>query len=488
MNLKKNAVSYVTWMIILLFTGAAFSFLGMVAAHMLNVNIILAAAGCIIIFFGILFLVYYLTGFVVRMRKENKESPFLTKTAPMIEGAVVLVGLAAGLVVRVCCLSMAGEEAAYYEVSKVTNQGGILVQSVQGSVYYYCLLLHGLFRLVGNHWIAGIWLQMFLQIIGAGIVYLAVRKLTDRWPALVLLGMLLFAPSSVKAGLTYSPQMLYFCIFALVLLLVADYLKRSGQEESHPVAMWCYTGVVGLLIGICSYVDVTGCLLFLVVLCLPMVRREPGKNILWTVRLVLLIVLALLTFFMMFFVDGILSETSFLRVLHAWMVTYGGIGIKVQQMAENIQVDLFVIMILTCFGVFSFWRRKKEERFTPFVWLCVGISVLYFLGITTENMSGSYLLYVLFAALAAVCVTELFYGESGENMLKKEEDKIEIIDLEKTEESQGAEGAAVKPRFIENPLPGPKKHVRKVMDYAITPKEKEMRYDIQVSDTDDYDV
>ena len=45
-----------------------------------------------------------------------------------------------------------------------------------------------------------------------------------------------------------------------------------------------------------------------------------------------------------------------------------------------------------------------------------------------------------------------------------------------------------KVEYIENPLPVPKKHIRKTMDYAFIPNESQMKYDIQVSDNDDFDL
>ena len=99
-----------------------------------------------------------------------------------------------------------------------------------------------------------------------------------------------------------------------------------------------------------------------------------------------------------------------------------------------------------------------------------------FSGITTVNMDGSYLFHVLLAVLASVSVTEMFaktdvrkseYDEEIENVETKEEKKIE---------------------YIENPLPLPKKHVRKTMDYAFVPEADQMKYDIAVSDSDDYDL
>ena len=42
--------------------------------------------------------------------------------------------------------------------------------------------------------------------------------------------------------------------------------------------------------------------------------------------------------------------------------------------------------------------------------------------------------------------------------------------------------------YIENPLPVPKKHIRKTMDYAFVPEASQMKYDIAVSDNDDFDL
>ena len=65
--------------------------------------------------------------------------------------------------------------------------------------------------------------------------------------------------------------------------------------------------------------------------------------------------------------------------------------------------------------------------------------ILYFAGVTVENMDGSYLLYVLLAALAGVAVSELFYRErkkqqKQEVVVETKEEKVEIIDLEKNEQ------------------------------------------------------
>lgn len=495
MSLKKNAVSYVTWMILLLFTGLVFAFLGMIVAQIVSGSMNpLLAAGFIAGFFLVLFLLYVLTGLGVKICKPLETSRIRTKVAPFLEGLVIGLCISAGVAVRISLLDFAGEDAAYYELAKVTEQSGVAVQSVQGSVYYYCMLLHGVFKLFGNNWMAGIWLQIVLQMLGILLFYFAIRKLTDKWPAILVLIFLCISPVSIDAGLNYSPQILYFCIFSLVFLLLADYLSKSGKPERYPVAMWIYSVVLGVLIGFACYVDVAGVLLLLPVLCIGMVKREPGHTVLWFLRTLVIIVSAVCAFGGMILLDSILSGSSFTRVLNAWFVTYSSVGFRSDILTENRQVELLVLIILISIGVFSFWRRKNEERFTLFVLLVIGIGVLHFSGITADNMDGSYLLYALMSALAAVAVMELFYKElmvMRKDKQVKDTSQIELVELDTEEMQNKSETVSIpseKPRFIENPLPLPRKHIKKIMDFAFIPDEEDMKYDIQVSDSDDFDI
>ena len=42
--------------------------------------------------------------------------------------------------------------------------------------------------------------------------------------------------------------------------------------------------------------------------------------------------------------------------------------------------------------------------------------------------------------------------------------------------------------FLENPLPLPKQHEKKVMTYALEEEDAEDDYDVEVSDDDDFDL
>ena len=491
MSLKKNALSYIIWVFMLLFTGAGVAFLGLMATQLLAGENILIAVGMIAGFFVILLLLYLLTGYLSGQVDMSWLTARYGHMQLFAEGVLIGLCVSAGFALRVHLLPYAGEDAAYFEAAKVTSQGGITVSSVQGSVYYYCMLLHGLLRIFGNHWNVGIWLQICLQTIFSLFMYFGIRRMTGRFTAILTLLFISFAPISATAGITYSPQMLYLCIFALAFLLLADYMCRSVQSR-NVVGMWVYTVILGLVIGFVCYVDVTGVLLLLPLFCIGMITGPVGRALLSFLRVAVVWLAAAGSFAIMILLDAVFSGSQFVRVLNAWFVTYSTIDLNLRILTEEKQMELLLLLILVFIGVFSFWRRKKEEVFTPYVLLVIGMCALYLTGVTVENMNGSYLLYVLLAALAGVAVSELFYREKrkaaseetkeAEPVNESKEEKMEIIDLEKNERT------TTENKKIENPLPVPKKKERKGMDYAFIPKPSEMTYDIRVSDSDDYDI
>ena len=57
--------------------------------------------------------------------------------------------------------------------------------------------------------------------------------------------------------------------------------------------------------------------------------------------------------------------------------------------------------------------------------------------------------------------------------------------IEKIEENKDRKSEI---KFIDNPLPGPKKHVKKEMKFAFEPDEKNMHFDIDIKDGDDFEL
>ncbi len=505
MSFRKNAFSYSVWMIFIMCNCIVFSFLSMLCAKIVPAPLPVVALGLTAAFFGLLFLLYLLTGFVSRsfasksINNANKKS---IKSRLIWEGIVTVCILAVGVVVRIYMLPAAGEAAAYFDVAKVTQDSTELMIPVQNSIYYYICLLHGMFMLLGNHWIAGIWLQIILQVLGSIVLYFLIRKMAGVCVAILTLAFMMFSASSVQEGLNYSPQMLYFLIWSLNLLFVVLYLDgstkdREKETRSYSLIRWGGALLLGILVGFLAYVDVSGAVLLIPFLFLPRVRRGSKSSGVWIGRMLLAIAAAVAGFFGFIYMDGMLSDSSFYRVLNAWLVTYQPELPNMVVLLQTSTLEVVILLVLMAINVFAFLRRKDGEITTPWILMTFAMAALYVMGITTTSMNGRNLLLVLMSVVAAIGIRELFYVNLvAENVVTKDELKIMEMDDSAPQAQEGtlagvmvSNGMPVeKPRLLDNPLPLPKKHVKKVMDYAFVPEAVQMKYDVNVADTDDFDI
>lgn len=585
MSYKKSSVSYGIWALYLMSIGIVLSFMGMVVGNQ-DAGAPYMALILLALAFGALFLVYFLAKKLVDSVQVKKMTSGRTA---LMEAILVAVFLVAGILLRLMGMEDAGEEAAYYEVAKVT-EGGMRVQLVQGSVYYYLCLLNLLFRLVGNKWMAGIVLQIMLQMLGILVAYFAVKRLSGKGPALVSLPFLTVAPGAVRDGITYSPKMLYFCIYALILLIIAQYLWRSTRPGGK-VITWGLAVVCGALVAFAGYMDIVGFTLAIPLCGLPVLKREQRGMLQWVIQFMLSMLAMAGTFCLLVQLDSAMSNSTFERVLGAWSITYGLKGADYSFFFQEGGYETILLLVLMALGIFTFMRRKNEEIFSPWVMMVLSVTLMRVLGVMTPNMNGSFQMYFAMTGLAGVAFCELFVREGGrveemsdapeelsQESVSEQTETLPLVSGWSSEQPLGGktteavskaeparsgiseeiteavgeaeppksskEGREMKPvrrsrkkqrqqeqgdaqaweplpqepgtrqdtpasavptaeekkdmtekkqdkpkqvQLIENPLPLPKKHVKKVMDYPIQPDASQMHYDIEVDPKDNFD-
>ncbi len=548
MCLKKNAVSYVCWALMLLFAGSMMLFWGQVASEMVANGNLIAAIGFLILFFVIAFSLYCLTGMLLKYCKTLNTDYLNDKTSVVEELIIVCLVIVTFVTVRVYLMPILTIDTTYYDLTRIADSGNVSIRFVQGSSYYYSMFLHGCFQLFGNHLMLGIWLQIILQAISALLIYMAVRRMAGKIVAIFMLVVVCMSSTAVEEGLTYSPQMLYLCIFGMAFWLCAEYLHYIEKKDSSAF-LWVFTVLVGAVIGFVCYVDITGILLMMLPVCMCMVNKKAGSATQWYLRFLTIVGAALAMFFIMIFLDSLISGTTFVRVLNAWLMVYSDVRLHVEALTKERRNEFLLLPILILMGLFSFFRRKNTQRFAPFILMVVGMTLLYFCGVTGENMDGGYLLLILMTVLAGISVEELFYRGETEELTEEQsfadesfepeelvaarpqieeeprmaEAQMEVSEAEASEleETMRAEPGTEEPvivleetpvevnqtekkleetdlekkentknevEMIENPLPVPKKKERKVMDYAFQPSMSQMMYDIRVSEKDDFDI
>lgn len=521
---RKNAFSYIMWFVysmavcVSLFAiGATLSVqAGYAEAVGYGICAVWLVLGGLIVF-----LVHKLAGNFIGSR-EGSKIPAL-----VAESLIAVILVAVGIILRVRGLAGAGEDAAYYELTKVA-EGQTIPAVVHGASYIYLQLLHLVYWLFGNKFIAGIWLQIILQMIAAFFLYRAVRKKSGVIASLIAFGFVMVGPLMVKESLALSPELLILAVFGIVLYLC---IRCICGSKSPVMAL-----LTGLLISVVCYLDICGVvlLLFMIVGLLQETGDEdrslPGRLL----SVLLCFVGCGVGFVLLMLIDSLASGKSLGNVIFAWWELYAPVAFQIPEYLKisSVTMDVLALLLVMTLGIFGYWCSFFNERQSAWILSACALVALQLFGMTTAETNGYLLLYILFAVLAGVGITDMFgFGDDDDDMkplgkmVRKEEKETEmkgrgkvaeqevvvsgrgrIIAAEpkpvepkaevpkaeefKAEASKAEVSATQKPKvkYLENPLPLPKKHVKKTLDYDYDVVAGQDDYDLLVDDNDDYDI
>lgn len=508
MSWRKNGFGYLMWFLYTLLTGIALAGLGGVLCAraggetywgILFAAVVLAAAG------GISRLIHRF-GSMPCFQAEKRPKGML-----VLEWMLTAVLLVVGYLFRVWQIDSAGGGVEYYEAARVVT-GGKIPQIVHGAVYFYIQVLHGAFRLLGNQYIVGIWLQIALQLAGALGLFFVVRKRSGVVAALVTFGFCMCGPFMVSSSLVLSPEILYF-----VLMVAAAAVTLFG----HWGRLWPMRFLfIGLLAALCSYLDVIGILLLPLALFTIFGRqseeevsgKKPAAVLLCVIGLVLGMMICIFT-------DAFLSGKTFQGVVNAWLRLYrpDGFILPLSLGEGNSWLESFLLFTGMAFGIFGFWYDRQEERISLLMFLILLVGLGACGGILTEEMPGFGAFYLLLALAAGQGLEQCLRGkvvvaektgrdarEEGFGVLAGEKEGFsESESLERTVFSEKLRAEADKAfseegsqepdvrgpvQYLDNPLPLPRKHVKHVMDFPLNFEQNNDDFDYPIADEDDFDI
>lgn len=420
----------------------------------------------------------------------------------LVEALLVVLILSAGILLRMHFFGSGVDEARYFETAKVTGEG--IKPEAYGAGYFYSLLLRGVFLVVGNHFAAGIILQIVLQTAAAILWFFAVRRLTGPVAGVCFLAVVMLFPFNIRESLIYSPRMLLFFLCGLVLLLIGRLFKRQEREKVG-LSGWLLALFSGICTGGLAYLDVMGLLFLLPVLFLTAIKGRKHALL----QLFAVFTGTAATMAALFFIDALQSGKAFLRIAAVWgklsapagMITFGRRSIQGMLMEETGMELLMLtgVFFLLMLGIPAFFALKRVESQALWIMLSMGFGTFYLFRFGGVQSKYNFFGLAVLAALAGACVQAVI--RRADAPVSNEP----ITDAPVADESAVApvEDASVatapvavaamaqateKPRFIENPLPLPKKHVKKTLGYQVEVTDEKMHYDIEVPDTDDFDV
>ncbi|HKM33790.1 MAG TPA: hypothetical protein VJY54_03505 [Lachnospiraceae bacterium] len=494
MTFKKNLLSYFLW--------GSYAFLactGLIGVLFYGLNH--TPLNSIYAKISIVCLAFVLAAGISTLIRHVKNHNLKKNTLVLVEAfaAVILVGI--GILLRVYFMNGGREEAAYYEIAKVTGEA--IKPVAHGVQYFYLILLRWVFLITGNFFTVGIILQICLQCLATLIWYFVIRKYAGSLASVIFLSIIMLLPENIKAAITYSPKMLYLLLLGIALSFIAKITEINQRNGSLKWDFWIKLIFTGCLMGAFTYLDVTGLILGIPVIFICFLEKnqnvdEKKKKILSSVLQCVIILISFLVFlFGSFFIDSYMNHVSLLKVIQVWTTLFrykGVVSIHTMEttiLAMNDLRMIAIISFLIVLGVPGFFAKKKTNIqmlwfvmafVTVIMWTCN----FHYTGMTCEQL----LLFTI-SALTGVGIQAIF-GKS-DSVQKAVLPNETIPDKEKEEgEGEGQNNIQIQHvekqiHYIDNPLPLPKKHVKKVLDYHKEIPMDQMKYDIEVTEKDDFD-
>lgn len=439
--------------------------------------------------------------FLIRkgLLKAAKKYQVSAHTVFLWEIFITLSAFMAGLVYRIyLCIQYGGgiQETEYYQMAMV-KESGETVAMVHGISHLYIKCLSFALSFLGNKVMAAVWMQIFIQMLAILSAYFAVRKLAGRIPACVVTLTLSLSSVYAKQIVSITPEGFFFAFYAAGLLLIGSYLKGYCHSRFQKKAALIGALFLGLTIGALLYLDALSITLFIMAagVVSGVHKREDFTFSVLLYGLMLLGSLVMLGFF--FVLDASLCGVGVSNIAAAWLDLYRTrFSIDyVLFMTESSMIESFILVLFTAFFVMAFWVRKKTQNAAPWIVLMLVLAPtpLTKVGVLPYQVYSVF----IWSVLAGIGLQQSFAAGEEEDFAEgKEQTVLETLQpmeqqtdtapaaaVEETEAKTGA-----KPRFLENPLPLPKKHEKKEMDYQYKVTEEQMKFDIDVREDDDFEI
>ena len=550
MTWKKNAFSCLMWVLYLLITGTAMIFTGRVICDSLELaeyfEIVIPAV--YLLFTGVIVLGLRWMAVKLDVRFQGAGGGLLWLEGGAVL-ALFAMGLFLRRVCLQGASVPMPDESVYLQLAYISAEGQEIPPFSHGAVYLYVRALRLCFLLLGNKAAAAVWFQIAFQMCGALILYFAVRKLAGKFPAVTMTAFFMLTPYMVEKSLELSPEMLYFFLFSLALLWISQGVKGAfgwgfWLAAGVMAGVLCYLDVAGFLLlpvtagaiamrrssgGRKIAAGISGTLagfLLGAAVCIFVDMMYSGKPVLGIINAWVKLYLwsnpqlsvTVSGFGMVWMIAVILS-----------FMAWGLFSFWNRKGEESFSAWIFSLgmaALLQVMGMFT-------DEMNGFCYIFFFGTVLAGLGIresiavfsTEKSGESGKVDHALETAEYAEqeerekrqisgeeadTVEENFRAENGEGTEERAAQEETIIDAEEAVWSEAppwakpsarteasSEKKAGKPEekpqgkrkveFIENPLPLPKKHKKRVMDYKLDSERNLNGYDIYVPDDDDFD-
>ncbi|MDE6606642.1 MAG: hypothetical protein K2K54_02650 [Lachnospiraceae bacterium] len=381
-------------------------------------------------------------------------------------------------------------------------EGDLIFKNLHGASYLYNGILSCLFSFLGKQQFAGIMLQIVFQLSGMLLLYFGIKKLSGTITAIVSMAFMAFLPAVLQQNFILLPENLYFFLFAGMVYLISGYRYKYGKNTKKRKPREIMTLVLlGLGTGYMIYLDIIGVLLLVLSF---FVLADMGKKRKRGMDAVILTVVCLAGFLLLLWLQSCFSGDAFLKALFSWKELYfpfsAGYKIAVPDITATGSV---LVCIGSAWYVLGFWQEKRDQGGFYVFSLLILLLLVFFCKTNMSYQIFSAFYWSVLASVGIAAVTGLekeHQNTSGRKEKIQQERSGNTVSMKREAAAPSEEKSInvlaenqdkdVKKdiKFIENPLPLPKKHVKKTMDYRFIPDREQMNYDVEVDKNDDFDL
>ena len=515
MTYRKTWFDYVLWAV---YAGICVMLLAYVGNHMYAcyVGAPLAKLGTFLPF-PLLFCLY--PGIRLSSLAIRKKYQISAHTAAMAESLAVSVSFVFGLLIRLReGLLMASiyesapvfEPGEYYEMALV-RAGAQSPALAHGLSDLFVRSLRVVFAFLGNSMMAAMLFQIFLQLLALLLAYLSVKTAAGRFAACTVLLLLTFSDAFIRKIYVIDPECMLLTLLLAGLWMVLGFVKAglSGRRFFFGAAL---PAVLGIILGALCYLECGMAILFLFFAGLFTGKLgEDGSRKRLVGSFFLVLAGSAAGFFGAIGIDASFSGVRLYQGLMAWLSPYQtlGMGVRVLNVIGASYPFFALVFLPASFLVFAFIRGGREQDFSLWLLPCILVSPVFLMDFGVVGFGGAALFF--WSVMAALGLKNVVFDGQAEILREKIEEinaaasvpiaasaavmpapaPVAVEAPAPTAAPVSAQPMAAvsekKPRFLENPLPLPKKHVKREMDYDYEVAEKDMHYQVEVAEEDDFD-
>lgn len=359
------------------------------------------------------------------------------------------------------------DDFLYYQASMIENTVKEPVIT-SGIAFAYTEALSDIFIFAGNRMDMVAVFHIVLQAAIFFFLFLGFYFLFGRAAAFLEIILFSFSPDMIFGIFKVSPESFYLFGWSLVLLLIAVFYKRTKENGWHRSSFeQVYLVLTGVLLGVICIWHCTGFLLVFVI-AYSMVRNA-----------------------------ALLREKR-----HAWREAHAMESLfeqkdsdddKKEEIMPVIAQILILIMgmllggfctLMRYTGVTGYYITEQVEWWLQQLF-CAGNGRLQDLSLRLPLWIFLTLIMGAFVQMIIAFICKIKKDREPEEIVReKEEQNTDVKEVQKAQVEAMSEERKI--NYIENPLPLPKKHVKRTLDFKLDDKQDE--FDVEINENDDFDI